>query len=70
MKNIYLKIGVILLLFVMIFTLTGCGSNNNQTTQENQNEESASQEKQTVKLNDELEGTCGFAQEVHDNHIK
>lgn len=70
MKNIYLKIGVILLLFVMIFTLTGCGSNNNQTTQENQNEESASQEKQTVKLNDELEGTCGFAQEVQDNQYK
>ena len=70
MKNIYLKIGVILLLFVMIFTLTGCASNNNQTTQENQNEESASQEVQTVKLNDELEGTCGFAQEVQDKQYK
>lgn len=70
MKNIILKVGMVLVLFIMIFALTGCGSNNNQTAQETQNEESASQEEQTVKLNDELDGTYGFAQQIEEEQYK
>ncbi len=73
MKNTFLKIGIILILFVMVFALTGCGTNNqgaeeNQT--ENQNEEISSQEDEKVKLNDELEGVCGFAQQKIDKKYK
>ncbi len=70
LKNIILRIGIILLLFVMVFALTGCGSNNSQTSQEPQNEENTSQEGETVKLNDELEDVCGFAQQIEDGKYK
>ena len=70
MKNKILTLFSALLLIAMLFTLTGCGENKENTNQEEQGENVVQEVADTVKLNDELNEVCGFAQEIQGNQYK
>lgn len=70
MKKRILTLFSALLLIVMLFTLTGCGENKENTNQEEQGENVVQEVADTVKLNDELNEVCGFAQEIQGNQYK
>ena len=70
MKKKILTLFSALLLIVMLFTLTGCGENKENINQEEQGENVVQEVADTVKLNDELNEVCGFAQEIQGNQYK
>lgn len=71
MKKTFLLIASILIVFIVLLSLTGCGGKENENNnQENQGEEVVSTENEVAKLNEELNDICGFAQEVVDNKYK